>query len=606
MTFPIETVFAMLAIEMFRSVAQPEGLPPPSTKTVLLVTAAWAAWSYLLGAALARRVHRRLRREQSSTLEVFEDFRFRVVIQKVVLVVLCFAHTYFTRWPVFVEEVLGLPSWSVVDDLAAIAPFMAAMLAGWAATFRADRALSRRSWGLGEYVWFQARYSLLLVLVPWLILKGIDDSREIWPERLKALAGTPWTSALFFALVVGAAAAFLPLFLKRLFRATSMPDGELRRRLEALLARSGLRFRDILVWRMQRARILNAGVMGVLPRYRYVMFSDSLIEALTPAECEAVLAHEIAHTKHRHAIVYLVFALGFVALAYDVMALMPSGLRSDFMVGMPVLAILVVGYFRFVFGYLSRAFERQADVCAAELLGSPVPLVLALEKIALMSGDVRELRSWRHHSVAERVRYLTEVGYEPAAIARYHARSARIARAVVAGVALMAALAGWLSLREGEGPSAQIAVLEEIVAQQPRNHHAWTRLAEHRARSGDKLGALEAFREALRNNPRLERAREGLLALELPEDAKRRALAQAYLDAGFPREALPEARAAAAAGPLEPANLAVLARALLDCARPDEALAQAEKGLALAPGDAELSELRERIRSGRPGAPGPP
>lgn len=597
MTFPIETVFAMLAIEMFRALAQNEGLNPPEPSIVMFATGAWIVWSYLLGAALARGVHRRLRRQQGSTLEAFEDFRFRVVIQKVVLVSLCFVHIYFTRWPTFVEEVLRLPSWSVVDDLAAIAPFIAAMLAGWAATFRTDRMLSRRSWGLGEYVWFQTRYSLLLVLVPWLVLRGIDDTRELWPERLKAIAATPWTSATLFALVALLTAVFLPLFLKRLFKASSMPPGVLRERLEALLKKTGLRFRDILIWRMERARILNAGVMGVLPRYRYILFSDALLEALSPSECEAVLAHEIAHTKHSHALVYLVFALGFVALAYDVSAILPASLSSDFMFGMPVLAVLMVVYFRFIFGYLSRAFERQADLYAAEVLGSPVPLILALEKIALMSGDVRELRSWRHHSVAERVRFLASSGYEPAEMERYRVRSAWIARTVFICVAVLSAVAVLLSTREETGDiSAQVSVLEAVVASQPANHHAWTRLAESRARSGDIAGALDAFREALRNNPRSERARTGLLALALPEDVKRRAIAEAYLSAGFLEAALKEAEAVVAVGPDVPANLVLLARVLLKLGRHDEARTAAERAsmLSASPNE-ELLQLLQTL-----------
>jgi len=227
MNIPIETIFAMLAVEMFRTLVMPEEAPHPGVGIVLVASAAWVVFQYVLAASLARRTLRRLRRASGTTVDIVEDFRFRLVVQRVVLVVLCFAHIYFTRWPSFVEETMGLPRWSVLDDVVAIAPFVSATAAGWIATYRADSLLSRRPWGIGEYVWFQARYSLLLVLLPWLVLKGIDDSRELWPERLREIADSTLVSVAIFVVVNALAAVYLPLFLKWLFRASSMPPSEM-------------------------------------------------------------------------------------------------------------------------------------------------------------------------------------------------------------------------------------------------------------------------------------------------------------------------------------------------------------------------------------------
>ena len=289
MNIPIEAIFAMLAAEMYRTLVGPEGLPHQDTGLVIAATVGWILIQYLLAASLAHRTTRRLRRAQGSTVKIVEDFRFRLMVQRVVLVVLCVAHMHYTRWPTFVEKTMGLPPWSVIDDVLVMAPFVAAMAAGWLATYTADKMLSRRPWGIGEYIWFQARYSLLLVLLPWLVLKGFDDSREIWPESVKEFAESIPVQIAGMALLAVVAVVFLPLFLKWLFRAVTMPPSEMRSRLEALAAKAGLKFRDVLVWRMDRARILNAGVMGIVPRFSYVLFSDALLESLTPAECEAVL-----------------------------------------------------------------------------------------------------------------------------------------------------------------------------------------------------------------------------------------------------------------------------------------------------------------------------
>jgi len=528
MNIPIEAIFAMLAAQMYRELIGPEGLPRRETGIVVAVTVCWILFQYLLAASLSHRTILRLRRTQGSTTRIVEGFRFRLLVQRVALIALCIAHMHFTRWPTFVEKTMRLPSWSVIDDIMVMAPFVAAMAAGWLATYKADKMLSRRPWGVGEYVWFQARYSLLLVLLPWLVLKGVDDSRAIWPDRMRELAESVPVQIAGVVMLAAAAVVFLPLFLRWLFRAVAMPPSDMRSRLEALVAKAGLKFRDILVWRMDRARILNAGVMGIVPRFSYVLFSDALLDSLTPAECEAVLGHEIGHTRKRHVLVYLIFTMGFAALAYDVMMLLlPENFRKEsfseyvnsewlFVFFMLVIAILLTLYFRFIFGYLSRAFEREADVYAAGLLGTPVPLVLALEKTALMSGDVRELHSWRHHSVAERVRYLSSVGYDPDARARYHGHVKRIVGAVIAMVALFMGGAAWLSAREPEGLLAKIAFYEDETKRHTWfDDHAWIRLGEVRADYGDTAGAQEAFRKVLAIKPRSSRARAGLLRLRL-------------------------------------------------------------------------------------------
>jgi len=529
MNIPIEAIFAMLAAQMYRELIGPEGLPRRETGIVVAATACWILFQYLLAASLSHRTTKRLRRARGSTTRIVEGFRFRLLVQRVVLIALCIAHMHFTRWPTFVEKTMRLPSWSVLDDIMVMAPFVAAMAAGWLATYKADKMLSRRPWGGGEYIWFQARYSLLLVLLPWLVLKGVDDSRAIWPERMKDLARSVPVQVAGVVILAAAAVVFIPLFLRWLFRAVAMPPSDMRSRLEALVAKAGLKFRDILVWRMDRARILNAGVMGIVPRFSYVLFSDALLESLTPAECEAVLGHEIGHTRKRHVLVYLIFTMGFAALAYDVMMLLlPESFRKEsfseyvntewlFVLSMLGIAILLTFYFRFIFGYLSRAFEREADVYAAGLLGTPVPLVLALEKIALMSGDVRELHSWRHHSVAERVRYLSSVGYDPGARARYHGRVKRIVGAVIAMVALFIGGAAYLSAREPEGLPAKIAFYEEMTREQPWKYHSWIRLGEVRADHGDFTGAAEAFERALAINDQAPRALAGLMRLRLRE-----------------------------------------------------------------------------------------
>jgi tetratricopeptide (TPR) repeat protein len=63
-------------------------------------------------------------------------------------------------------------------------------------------------------------------------------------------------------------------------------------------------------------------------------------------------------------------------------------------------------YFRFVFGYFMRNFERQADCYVYNLFNSAYPLITTLEKIAATSGQPPDKPNWHHFSISERINYL--------------------------------------------------------------------------------------------------------------------------------------------------------------------------------------------------------
>ena len=90
-----------------------------------------------------------------------------------------------------------------------------------------------------------------------------------------------------------------PLFVRLAWPTRPLPPGPLRDRLERLARRFGFRCTDILVWDTGQVMV-NAGVTGALPWFRYVLLTDALIESLSPLEIAAVFGHEIGHIAHRH------------------------------------------------------------------------------------------------------------------------------------------------------------------------------------------------------------------------------------------------------------------------------------------------------------------
>ncbi|GIW74946.1 MAG: hypothetical protein KatS3mg104_0009 [Phycisphaerae bacterium] len=97
------------------------------------------------------------------------------------------------------------------------------------------------------------------------------------------------TTTEVVATLTAAGMVFLigPEILRRVLPVTRLPDSPLRDRLQAMCERLGLRYRDILIWKTHFS-FGNAAVMGLIPRFRYILLSDLLIETMDQRQIEAV------------------------------------------------------------------------------------------------------------------------------------------------------------------------------------------------------------------------------------------------------------------------------------------------------------------------------
>ena len=75
-------------------------------------------------------------------------------------------------------------------------------------------------------------------------------------------------------------------------------------------------YADILYWPIFGGRMITAGVMGLVGRFRYILVTESLLRVLRPEEVDTVIAHEIGHVKKRHLLFYLFFFIGYMLIAY--------------------------------------------------------------------------------------------------------------------------------------------------------------------------------------------------------------------------------------------------------------------------------------------------
>jgi STE24 endopeptidase len=160
-----------------------------------------------------------------------------------------------------------------------------------------------------------------------------------------------------------------------------LKDSALAQRITELLARTGFSSKGVFVMDGSRRSAHGNAYFTGLGRAKRIVFFDTLVERLQPAEIEAVLAHELGHFKLKHIAKRLVLSflasLAFLALLgwlagqpwfYTGLGVTPALDGGNQGVAL-VLFMLVLPVFTFVFAplasYLSRRHEFEADAYAA-------------------------------------------------------------------------------------------------------------------------------------------------------------------------------------------------------------------------------------------------
>jgi STE24 endopeptidase len=107
-----------------------------------------------------------------------------------------------------------------------------------------------------------------------------------------------WLLWIVFNLV---AMAVYPTVIAPIFNKFSpLPDGPLKDRINGLLQRCGFTASGLFVMDGSRRSAHGNAYFTGFGRAKRIVFFDTLIERLSPAEVEAVLAHELGHFHHRH------------------------------------------------------------------------------------------------------------------------------------------------------------------------------------------------------------------------------------------------------------------------------------------------------------------
>ena len=216
---------------------------------------------------------------------------------------------------------------------------------------------------------------------------------------LMAEAGNAWW-LWAWALWVGFNVLILylyPTFIAPLFnKFTPLDNPELAERINKLASRCGFTLNGLFVMDgSKRSAHGNAYFTG-FGKSRRIVFFDTLLNKLSSAEIEAVLAHELGHFKHKHiikrmAISFFVALIFFALLGYakntiwfyEGLGATPALMRSNDALAL-ILFFMVVPVFTFLLSPLASWFSRkdefQADQYASQQAEAQ-SLVSALVKL---------------------------------------------------------------------------------------------------------------------------------------------------------------------------------------------------------------------------------
>jgi len=394
----------------------------------------------------------------------------------------------------------------------------------WLAARKNYQEIFGRRYSAQEFVISNIKLNLPIIL-PWLIINFIADFLKILPFPLsRMLASSEWGETILFLLFFVLLAVIFPALIKNLWNCQPMPAGPVRAHMEKFCRQQNFKYSDIMLWPLYEGKMLTAGVMGLSKKYRYVLITPALLEALSSYEIEAVLAHEIGHVKKYHLQLYLVLFLGFGLVAsliaspllylllnsnifYEIVNF--TGIDPEAALafwGTAPMFIIMLFYFRYVFGFFMRNFERQADLAVFKALGDSTPLITSLEKISWLSGNIRDKPSWHHFGIGQRVDFLEKCSRDKSLIASH---DRKVYGSIILFLALLVFSAGlfWNMPMELDD-EANIKFVESVLEQRARREPdkaIWQRLLgdlkQELGQEAESLAAYEKSRALETDNP---------------------------------------------------------------------------------------------------------
>jgi Zn-dependent protease with chaperone function len=392
----------------------------------------------LLFSLFTRFQFQRIERRIAKGLYLRIDDQFNaILLQQSIMAVFLFAiDIYGLNLPSFLTNIAPFRAIPTLLAVLFLLLFVFYLAVVWAFAYGPYQKLYRVDISRRTYVLSNISFAIP-VLLPWLFLSGIADIILTLPfEAPRRFLNTTEGEITYFLVFLMGVVIFGPALIQKFWRCKPLEEGFHRNRIESLCDRAGMNYADILYWPIFGGKMVTAGVMGLVKNFRYILVTPSLLKMLAPEEIDAVIAHEIGHIKKKHLLFYLAFFIGYMILSYvtfdvvvfaiiyaePVYRLINKTGFSQTTVFSIITSVVIIGvfliYFRFIFGFFMRNFERQADTYVYALFESAKPLISTLEKIAATSGQSADRPNWHHFSIGQRIDYLRKCEIDSSWISR--------------------------------------------------------------------------------------------------------------------------------------------------------------------------------------------
>jgi len=198
---------------------------------------------------------------------------------------------------------------------------------------------------------------------------------------------------IFFSLILTklAPVIIIPLF----FKYEKLSDSALRERIISLANKMQVKILDVFQINFSKKSLKANAAFAGWGSTKRVILADTLKDKYSYDEIEVILAHEFAHYKLKHAFkLILLNSLAITVSFYlifktSVYALRIFGLTSlSDIASLPIIIIyfMLLGIFMQPFeNYLSRGFEKNADITALRITGLKEAFISMMEKLSLQN-----------------------------------------------------------------------------------------------------------------------------------------------------------------------------------------------------------------------------
>ena len=238
------------------------------------------------------------------------DHLFNVVLMRQsVLAILLFAiDIYGLNLSSYLNKIALFSAAPTLQTILFLGLFVFYLSIVWYCAHSAYRKLYRDDISRRSYVISNISFSIP-VLLPWLFLSGVADLINFLPfEAPKQFLATTEGEVIYFLFFLFAVAVLGPVLIQKFWRCKPLESGVHRSRIEELCDKAGMAYADILYWPIFGGKMITAGVMGLIRKFRYILVTRALLRMLEPGEIDAVIAHEIGHVKRKHLLFYLIFS----------------------------------------------------------------------------------------------------------------------------------------------------------------------------------------------------------------------------------------------------------------------------------------------------------